>query len=140
MVLPFPSVGLVCYTFRTIHHHISVGESHTKMKHTLTHRLRQNSDTRTIPRPTLAITDAGQFRNELQANRIGEENSTTRKRTMTWPKFSFRGMSVKHLREVNPLGRTGGPSLFGQVRGVVIEHRRKVEHDKRKSGKRYLST
>lgn len=47
-------------------------------------------------------------------------------------------MNVVNLREVNPLGRAGCTSLLSQVRRVVIEHRRKVEHDKHKPGKRYL--
>jgi len=56
---------------------------------------------------------------------------------MTQQKFSLRGMgiSVIHLREINPLGWAGGAPLLGQVRRIVIEHRRKVEHDKHKPAK-----
>ena len=114
-----------------------VGESHTKMKHKLTHRLRQNSDTRTTPRPTLAIINTGQ----LRMNRRHIEWVMMRERTMTLRKILCSGgggISAIHLREVNPLGRTGSPSLLGQVPGVVIEHRREVDHDKREPGECYL--
>ena len=60
---------------------------------------------------------------------------------MTSRKFFCSGggeISEIHLREVNPLGRTGSPSLLSQIGGVVIEHRCKVEHNKRESAKRYL--
>lgn len=60
---------------------------------------------------------------------------------MTSRKFFVQGeveINEIHLREVNPLGRTGSPSLLSQICRVVIEHRRKVEHNKRKSAKRYL--
>jgi hypothetical protein len=42
------------------------------------------------------------------------------------------------LREVNPLRRTGGTVLRGQVPRVVIQHRCKVEDNKHKPAERYL--
>jgi hypothetical protein len=53
--------------------------------------------------------------------------------------LSGEGESAVNVREVNPLGWTGCTSLLGQVPRVVIEHRRKVEHDEQEPAKRDLS-
>lgn len=44
-----------------------------------------------------------------------------------------------NLREINPLRWTGGTALLGQIARIVIQHRRKVEHDKCKPAERDLS-
>ena len=105
----------------------------------LTHQLRQSFDTKTIRRPTLRITNVSRF--EMNCERTKRERSfdCTRAYNDASRKL-FRGMGiiVVDIREVDPLGWTRSTALLGQVRRVVIEHRRKVENDKRKPGEGYL--
>ena len=42
-------------------------------------------------------------------------------------------------REIYPPRWASGAALLRQIARIVIQHRRKVEHDKRKPAERYLS-